>query len=76
MQFKNLNRFRVGGTAKQMQLAVPLPRTPDGRVYRYSPNKEAHPRHFFLGDAVNVDFGSQARSPMKHAPPPNHNVCP
>ena len=76
MQFKNLNRFRVGGTAKQMQLAVPLPRTPDGRVYRYSPNKEAHPRHFVLGDAVDVEIGSEARARMKHAPRSNQTVCP
>lgn len=33
-------------------LSIPVPRTPDGRVYRYSPNVDAHPRHFVLGETV------------------------
>ena len=52
MKFKNLNRYRTGGTHLRPQLGVPLPRTPGGRVYRYSPNEEAYPRHFVLGGAA------------------------
>jgi hypothetical protein len=44
-KFRNLERYRVGGTDSNMKLAIPLPRTPSGRAYRYSPNEDAHPRY-------------------------------
>jgi hypothetical protein len=60
MRFKNLERYRTGGTGTRMQLSIPSPRTPDGRAYRYSPNEDAHPRHFVLGDAVTAyDLATQ-----------------
>src|SRR4051812_31747584 len=52
MRFKNLESYRIGGVGNDMQLGIPLPKTPDGRVYRYSPNENAHPRHFLLGDRI------------------------
>jgi len=52
MRFKNLERFKTGGAGNNLQLSIPLPKTPDGRVYRYSPNENAHPRLFLLGDRV------------------------
>jgi len=50
VEMKNLRKYQVGGTQSKMELAIPLPRTPEGRVYRYSPNADAHPRHFVIGD--------------------------
>jgi hypothetical protein len=77
MQFKNLNRFRTGGTSTKMQLSVPLPRTPDGRVYRYSPNEHAHPRHFVLGEAKQgFVISDAARTRMKLEPQSKQTVCP
>lgn len=77
MDFKNLSRYRVGGTTKNMKLHIPLPKTPDGRAYRYSPNPDAHPRHFVLGghdpEFVITD---EARARMKHEPRTNMSVCP
>ena len=35
-----------------MKLSMPLPRTPGGRVYRFSPNEDAHPRHFVIGNVL------------------------
>lgn len=60
-----------------MQLAIPLPKTPSGRVYRFSPNEQAHPRHFVLGDAPQ-DFvvTDVARARMKLAPRSKQTVCP
>ena len=49
MRFKNLERYRTGGFGNRLQLTIPLPKTPDGRVYRFSPNEAAQPRHFVLG---------------------------
>lgn len=43
MRFRNLERYRTGGAKNRMELSIPLPRTPEGRVYRYSPNEKALP---------------------------------
>jgi hypothetical protein len=60
-----------------MDLGIPLPRTPDGRVYRYSPNPEAHPRHFVLGDFDEAFTWSDAqRARMKQDPRSKQTVCP
>lgn len=77
MRFKNLERYRTGGTGTRMQVNIPVPRTPDGRAYRYSPSEHAHPRHFVLGDAVRpetVNDGMRAR--MKLEPGSPQTVCP
>lgn len=77
MKFKNLGRYRVGCTDKNMKLAVPLPKTPSGRTYRYSPNPNAHPRHFVLGEVVpGVELTEALRSRMKLAPRSPQTVCP
>lgn len=77
MDFKNLNRYRVGGTNSKMKLGIPPPRTPDGRVYRYSPNPDAHPRHFVLGNFdPNFVITDEASARMKLQPRSNQGVCP
>ena len=52
MRFRNLEKYKTGGSGNNMTLGIPLPKTPDGRVYRYSPNENAHPRLFLLGGRV------------------------
>ena len=60
-----------------MQLSVPLPRTPVGRVYRYSPNEKALPRHFVLGNVVEtIVISDDARQRMKQPPRSKQTVCP
>ncbi|MDP9412505.1 MAG: hypothetical protein M3Q08_00040 [Pseudomonadota bacterium] len=44
-----------------MQLSIPAPKTPDGRVYRFSPNEVAHPRHFVLGEAVRPEDSDKTK---------------
>jgi hypothetical protein len=50
-RFKTLERYKVGGTRDRMDLALPLPRTAKGLVYRYCPNDSCAPRLFLLGNA-------------------------
>jgi hypothetical protein len=77
MRFKNLDRYRTGGNGTQMELSIPVPTTPDGRVYRYSPNENAQPRHFVLGQATRPDQISDAmRARMKLEPGSPQTVCP
>jgi hypothetical protein len=77
MRFTNLGRYRTGGTSSNMQLGIPLPKTPNGRVYRYSPNEHAHPRHFVLGDPT-PDFviTDDARVRMRQEPRSKQTICP
>lgn len=77
MRLKNLERYQIGGTANKMQLAVPLPTTPDGRVYRYSPSETAYPRHFVLGNPKEGFSRPSNKTPrMKQAPGSPKTVCP
>lgn len=60
-----------------MQLSIPLPKTPDGRAYRYSPNEAALPRHFVLGPVVaEIPLTDVLRKRMKHEPRSPRTVCP
>lgn len=77
MRFKNLNRYRTGGVGSKMELAIPLPKTPDGRVYRFSPNEEAHPRHFVIGPvAAEIEMSEASRARMRLEPHSKQTVCP
>lgn len=77
MEFSRLSRYRTGGTNTNMKLSYPAPRTSGGRVYRFSPNEQAHPRHFVLGQVVaDIDLTNELRSRMKHDPRTNKTVCP
>ena len=51
MRFRRLERHKVGGTDDRMVLSVPLPRTASGKLYQYSPNPDAAPRLFLMGNA-------------------------
>lgn len=77
MKLKRLEKMRTGGTRTNMQLSIPMPKTPDGRVYRYSPNADAHPRHFVLGDPVLGFVAEPDRAArMKYRPGTPGTVCP
>jgi hypothetical protein len=74
---RNLERSRTGGADSRMELAVPAPTTPDGRVYRYSPNEKALPRRFVMGDPIeNFAISDAARRRMKLTPRSSQTVCP
>lgn len=77
MDFKNLDKYRTGGTGNRMQLSIPVPRTASGRVYRFSPNEEAYPRHFLLGNADRPAVVSdEMKARRKQEPGQPRTVCP
>ncbi|WP_316356885.1 hypothetical protein [Devosia sp.] len=60
-----------------MKLSVPVPKTPDGRAYRYSPNEAAEPRHFLIGaQVVSIEPTEAQRLRMKQLPGSKKTVCP
>lgn len=77
MRLKNLEQYKVGGSGDRMDLSMPLPKTPDDRVYRYSPNEAAPPRLFVLGNRVEeVEATPEMRRRMKQMPGQPRTVCP
>ncbi len=77
MRFRNLEKYKTGGSGNNMTLGIPLPETPFGRVYRYSPNENAHPRLFLLGSRVPEFIIQEKLTPrMKHPPGTPGTICP
>jgi len=64
--FKRLEKYKVGGTKDRMELNIPLPKSPSGKVYRWCPNDDCTPRLFLLGNAQrpeNLDVTELRRAP-------------
>lgn len=75
--FTRLERHRVGGTDDLMQLTYAAPKTPSGKTYQYSPNPEAAPRLFLIGDApAGRAVTDEARQRMRRSPGGDGTVCP
>jgi RNA polymerase subunit RPABC4/transcription elongation factor Spt4 len=76
-RFRRLERHRVGGTAAQMELSYPVPRSPSGKAYRYSPNPQATPRLFLIGDSSpGRVIPVELRPRMRLEPGSDQTVCP
>ena len=76
-RFRRLEGHRTGGTRNRMELSYPVPRSPSGKVYQFSPNPDAVPRLFLIGAAPSdrqVPDEHQART--RRTPGPGHTVCP
>ena len=54
-KFKRLEGHRIGGTGDEFELSYQLARSPSGKLYMYSPNPDAVPRLFLIGDAPDPD---------------------
>jgi hypothetical protein len=76
-RFRKLERHRVGGTREKMTLAVPIPRSPTGKIYQYSPNPAAVPRLFQLSDApAQRTIAPEHTSRIRRQPGPGDTICP
>ena len=53
-KFNRLERHRIGGTGDSFELSYQVPHSPSGKQYMYSPNPEAVPRLFLIGDAPEL----------------------
>lgn len=60
-----------------MELSYPVPRSPSGKVYQYSPNPDAVPRLFLLGDApAERTIAAEHRQRIRREPGAGETVCP
>lgn len=60
-----------------MELALPAPKSRSGKVYQYSPNPDATPRLFLVGEAPeDRAIAEEHRPRIQREPGPGHTVCP
>ncbi len=77
MKFRRLERYRTGGSRDNMELSYPIPRSPSGKIYQYSPNNDAVPRLFLIGDAPEErKINEEDRVRIRREPGPGQTVCP
>lgn len=76
-RFRRLEKYRVGGTRDQLELSYPVPRSPSGKIYQYSPYPEAAPRLFLIGDAPDErSIAAEHATRIRRQPGPGETVCP
>lgn len=76
-RLRRLEEHRVGSRDGKMLLSYPAPRSPSGKVYRYSPNPDAAPRLFLIGEApAQRTVSEELRPRMRLEPGSDQTVCP
>lgn len=73
-RFTRLEKYKVGGTKGNMELNIPLPKSPSGKIYRWCPNQECTPRLFLLGNAQPPETLDGSR--IRRAPGSQGTTCP
>lgn len=72
-----IGRLKVGPAGRKFQRGLKLHKTATCHTYRYSPKKDAHPRHFTLGPFPRKHVvTSQDRPRLKIEPRSQQMVCP
>lgn len=76
-RFKELEKFRTGGTDDEMILKIPLPRSPSGMVSRYCPNAECVPSLFQIGaPPLNQEIAKNHSHLIRRSPGTEGVTCP
>lgn len=73
-RFRRLEKYKTGGSKDKLELSIPLPKSPSGKVYRWCPNNECTPRLFLLGDGQRPENLDTSR--LKRKPGTPGTTCP
>ena len=77
LRFRQLEKYRVSGTRDRMQLSLPVPKSRSGKMYQYSPNPDATPRLFLIGEVPgDRSIAEEHRPRIRREPGPGQTVCP
>lgn len=72
--FKRLEKYKVGGSRDKMELNIPLPKSPSGKVYRWCPNDACMPRLFLLGGGERPEDLDSFQ--FRRSPGTSETTCP
>ena len=76
-RFRRLEKHRLGGTRDRMELSYPVPRSPSGKIYQYSPNPDAAPRLFLISDVPDGrTIAPEYENYIRRQPGPGETICP
>ncbi len=76
-RFRQLEKYRVGGTRDRLELAIPAPKSPSGKNYQYSPNPDAAPRLFLIGHAPEErTIAPENQHRIRRIPGAGETICP
>ncbi len=74
-RFQRLEQYRVGGSGDKMELRMPLPKTPDGKVNQRCPGPRCRPAVFQLGNAPEERPQAEPGR-LRRLPGPGQTICP
>src|SRR5947207_906033 len=74
-RLRRLEQYRVGGSGDTMDLKIPLPKTPDGKVTYRCPGAGCRPAIFQLGNAPE-NRPEAERQGLRRIPGPGETICP
>lgn len=75
--FRRLKKYQTGGTRDRMQLSIPVPKSPSGKIHRVCPSSECVPGPFQMGDATEGGtVREEHRSLVRREPHTNGTTCP
>lgn len=76
-RFRNLAKYKTGGTDAQMQLSVPLASSVTGKTYRECPDTACYPRLFQMGKAPDGrQIATEHRPLIRREPGVDGTTCP
>jgi hypothetical protein len=74
-RFRRLEQYHVGGSGDRMDLRIPLPKTPDGKVNHRCPASGCRPAVFQLGGAPEERPEADATR-LRRIPGAGETICP
>ncbi len=76
-RFRRLERHKIGGLAHDMQLSIPIPKSPSGKIYRFCPQPDCEPNLFQIGGGpVNQPIEPERGKFMRRKPSTTGITCP
>lgn len=76
-RFRRLERHKVGGTTQDMQLSIPIPKSPSGKIYRFCPLPDCEPNLFQIGDSpINQSIELERSKLIRRKPSTTGITCP
>lgn len=76
-EFQRLRKYQTGGTHERMELSIPIPKSPTGKIHRVCPAATCIPGPFQMGGASeSIAIQEKHYALMRRQPHTNGTTCP